>query len=239
MTEARLSVIMAVYNERRTVATVLERVIAKSLPGLDKEIIVIESNSTDGTRDEVLRFRDRRGVQVILQDRPMGKGAAVREGFRHATGQFILIQDADLEYDVDDYDVVLAPLRSGRHPVVLGSRHGPGRMRVFIDQRALGHVLNFGHVLLTGFFNLLYGQRLRDPWTMYKAFRAECLDGLSFECNRFNFDVELMAKLVRKGYTPVEVPVRYQSRSFKDGKKVRMFRDPCTWFWACVKYRFS
>jgi glycosyltransferase involved in cell wall biosynthesis len=231
-------VIVPVYDEQRTVSAVVEALIAKKLEGLDKEIVIVEGNSTDGTRDAVLRYRDVAGVQVVLLDRNRGKGYAVREGLRRATGDIVLIQDADLEYDIADYDRLLAPLLGYRRAVVLGSRHSGGpEIHSFTNQPLLRAVFNLGHIFLTGLFNLLYRQRLRDPWTMYKVFRRDCIHRLKLECDRFDFDVELLAKLVRKGFTPLEIPVTYRSRSFKEGKKVRVFTDPWTWIWACLKYR--
>jgi hypothetical protein len=112
------------------------------------------------------------------------------------------------------------------------------KMRHFTDQVFVSQVMNFGHLFFTGLFNLVYGQRLRDPFTMFKVFRRDCLYGLTFESNRFDFDWELVGKLVRAGYTPLEIPVNYTSRSFSEGKKVSFWRDPFTYFRACFKYRF-
>jgi hypothetical protein len=235
-----LSIVMPVYNEASTFATAMETVVSKELTGVDKEIIVIESNSTDGTRELVLGYRDHPGVKVVLEDRPRGKGHAVRTGFEHASGDFIMVQDADLEYDVSDYDALIEPLKRSERAFVLGSRHvGNWKIRKFTDQLAVGMLFNLGHLLFTGLLNVLYRQRLRDPFTMYKVFRHDCLHGLTFECNRFDFDYELVIKLVRKGYTPLEIPVNYTSRSLKEGKKVSMLRDPLTWIWALTKFRFS
>ncbi len=238
-----LSIIMPAFNERATVGQVLERLLAKQIPGVTFEIVVVESNSTDGTREEVRRFAQHPAVTVIYQDRPQGKGHAVRTGLAHATGDYVLIQDADLEYDIDDYDALLAPLRAGRASFVLGARHGGNgaswKMRQFIDQRTVGHVMNVGHVFFTALFNVVYGTRLSDPFTMYKVFRREAIRGLTFEANRFDFDWELVGKLVRAGHRPIEIPVNYRSRSFAEGKKVSFFRDPLTWLWACFKYRFQ
>jgi hypothetical protein len=125
---------------------------------------------------------------------------------------------------------------------VLGARHGlegnGWKIRHFADQVFVSGLLNLGHVFFTSLFNIVYGQRLRDPFTMFKVFRRECLHGLTFESNRFDFDWELVGKLVRAGYTPLEIPVNYTSRSFKEGKKVTFWRDPLTWIRACFKYRF-
>jgi cellulose synthase/poly-beta-1,6-N-acetylglucosamine synthase-like glycosyltransferase len=235
-----LSVVMPVFNERRTFEPVLDRGLAKRLDGLDKEVILVESNSTDGTRDAVLRYKGQPGVTVILQGQPRGKGNAVREGLTRARGDFILIQDADDEYDVNDYDALLEPLKNGTHAFVLGSRHAAGwKIREFNDQPLLAAFFNFGHVVFLGLFNMLYGQMLTDPFTMYKVFRRDCLQNIHLECDRFDFDFELVIKLIRSGYHPAEIPVNYRARSFSEGKKVSVVRDPLTWIRALLKYRLS
>ena len=235
-----LSVIVPVYNERATARDALDAIIAKKIRGWVLEIIIVESNSTDGTRDIVLGYRDTPRVKVVLEDKPSGKGHAVRAGFMHATGDVLLIQDADLEYDLADYDVLLAPIAAGRQTFVLGSRHGAGgwAIRKFADQPLQALVLNLAHWGFTLMINVALGMWLRDPFTMYKVFHRDCLAGLTFECNRFDFDWELLIKLARKGHRPIEIPISYKSRSFKEGKKVTMFRDPISWVWALLKYRF-
>ena len=221
-----VSVIVPVYNEISTVGTALEALAAKRIPGFELRLVVVESNSTDGSREVVLSYRDRPNVSVILEEAPRGKGHAVRAGLAQATGDIIMIQDADLEYDLADYEKLLEPVASGRHEFVLGSRHARGRgaMRQFTDQRMHAAVLNAAHWTFTIMINASLGIWLNDPFTMYKVFRRRCLDGLTLECDRFDFDWELLIKLVRKGYRPVEIPVTYRSRSFKEGKKIRMFR---------------
>ncbi len=236
-----LSVIVPVYNEAATVRPALDAILAKAIPGWTLEIVIVESNSTDGTRDIVLGYRDRPRVKLILEDRPRGKGHAVRAAFPHANGDVILIQDADLEYDLGDYDILLAPIAAGRQEFVLGSRHGAGgwAIRQFASQPVQALILNVAHWGFTLLINAALGMWLRDPFTMYKVFRRECLAGLTFECDRFDFDWELLIKLVRKGHRPIEIPVSYKSRSFKEGKKIRMFRDPITWLVAWAKARFG
>jgi glycosyltransferase involved in cell wall biosynthesis len=236
-----LSVIVPVFNERSTLRELLDLLVAKRIEGLEIQFLIVESNSTDGSRDIALEYRGRPGVEVILEERPRGKGYAVRTGLAAATGDIILIQDADLEYDLDDYEVLLASILAGRQEFVLGSRHGDGgwAIRKFDDQPLHAFVLNLAHWSFTFLINASLGIWLRDPFTMYKVFRRECLEGLTFTCNRFDFDWELLIKLVRKGHRPIEIPISYTSRSFKEGKKVRMFRDPITWMTAWAKSRFG
>jgi glycosyltransferase involved in cell wall biosynthesis len=236
-----LSVIIPVFNEVSTAKESLDRILAKEIPGWTIEFIVVESNSTDGTRAIVEGYRSNPRVKIILEDKPRGKGYAVRNAFRFATGEFILIQDADLEYDVDDYDELLAPLASGRQTFVLGSRHGEGgwAIRKFNDQPLQALILNLAHWFFTLCIDLSLWVWLKDPFTMYKVFRRDCISDLTFECDRFDFDWELLIKLIRKGHKPIEIPITYRSRSFKEGKKVSMFRDPITWMAALIKYRFA
>lgn len=239
----RLSVIMPVYNERSTVREVLDRLLDKTIPGIEIEICVVESNSTDGTRDEVLRYADHPRVRLICENKPSGKGHAVRAGLAVATGDFVLIQDADLEYDLDDYEKLLAPLRDGTAGFVLGSRHRAGekawKVRQFSDQQAAAHLMNIGHLVFAWMLNVTFGQKMRDPFTMFKVFRRDAIHNVAFECNGFDFDLELVGKLIRLGYRPLEIDISYNSRSFKEGKKVSALRDPPTWVRACVKHRFS
>ena len=242
----KVSIIIAVYNEAATVGMLLERVLAQPLPhAAGREINIVESNSTDGSREIVAEFAARHSgagpsrIQVIYQDRPHGKGHAVREGLAAASGDIVLIQDADLEYDVADYPALLEPLVEGRAAFVLGSRHaGPGHwaIRQFAHNGVLALLLNVGGMMFRVLFNALFHCRLADPTTMYKVFRAECLEGLSFSCDRFDFDFELLAKVIRAGFTPLEVPVSYRSRSFDEGKKIRIVRDGVRGIFAILRF---
>jgi glycosyltransferase involved in cell wall biosynthesis len=233
--------VVPVFNERATVTTALDALTAKRIPGWAIEIIIVESNSTDGSRDLVLGYRQHPGVKIILEEKPRGKGHAVRTGLAQLTGDVVLIQDADLEYDLADYEKLLAPFTANTHAFVLGSRHSPNQwsIRQFSGQFFQAFLLNSAHWFFTAMIDVSLGLSLRDPFTMYKVFRRECLAGLVFRCNRFDFDWELLIKLVRKGYRPVELPVNYRSRSFKEGKKIRMFYDPLTWFVAWARARFG
>lgn len=236
-----VSVIVPVFNEERTFSAAFLRLLAKEVEDVDLEIVVVESNSTDGTRAEVLKYADHPRVKIVLEDAPRGKGHAVRAAFQHITGDFVIIQDADLEYDLEDYEALLEPLRRNRAAFVLGARHGGSawKMRQFNDQPVVAAILNFAHWFFTALINVGFGGRLKDPFTMYKVFRRDCLYGIRFECNRFDFDWEIVINFLRKGYQPLEIPVNYRSRSFAEGKKVSFFRDPLTWFRVFLKLRFT
>jgi len=241
-TPLTLSVIVPIFNEAATLRTALDAIVAKSVAGWEIELIFIESNSTDGSRAIVETYRSHPRVTLLLEDKPRGKGHAVRAALVRATGNFILIQDADLEYDLNDYEKLLVPLASGERTFVLGSRHGPGAgfaMRKFDDQPLHAFLLNSAHWTFTLLIDISLGIWLKDPFTMYKVFRRDALNGLTLKCNRFDFDWEILIKLIRTGHRPIEIPISYQSRSFKEGKKIRMFRDPLTWIVAWAKARFG
>lgn len=237
----QLSVVVPVYNEASTAKAALDLITSKAIAGIDIQIIIVESNSSDGTRAIVEGYRAHPRVCIIFEDHPRGKGHAVRTGLQVATGDIILIQDADLEYDLADYEALLAPILDGRCDFTLGARHGNGgfKIRHFDDQFLRAFILNTAHWTFTLLINLSLGIWLRDPFTMYKVFRRGCLQHITLTCNRFDFDWELVIKLVRAGYRPLEIPVAYTSRSFNEGKKIRFFRDPPTWLWAWVKARFG
>ena len=236
-----ISIIVPVYNEEKTIGTVLDGILAVPLEGLGKEVIIVESNSADSTRRIVEKYaREHPGIKLILEETPKGKGHAVRAGFAQATGDFIAIQDGDLEYDVNDYAQLVAPLVSYRKAFVLGSRHTESwKIRSFgANKRLTALYMNFGHILFTRLINMGCGARLKDPFTMYKLFRRECLHGLEFEGNRFEIDWEIVIKLTGKGYIPEEIPVNYNSRGYREGKKVSLVVDPLIWIKSFVKYRY-
>jgi glycosyltransferase involved in cell wall biosynthesis len=237
-----LSVIVPIFNEAATLRTALDAIVAKSVAGWEIELIFIESNSTDGSRIIVESYRSHPRVKLLLEDKPRGKGHAVRAALAQATGDVVLIQDADLEYSLDDYEKLLLPLAVGTHTFVLGSRHNSGdgfAMRKFDDQPFHAFLLNSAHWTFTLLIDVSLGIWLKDPFTMYKVFRRDALNGLTLKCNRFDFDWELLIKLIRAGHRPIEIPISYNSRSFKEGKKIRMFRDPLTWLVAWAKARFG
>ena len=235
-----LSIVLPVYNERATFEQLIKSILEKTFDTVDREIIIVESNSTDGSRELVQTYEARSDVKVIYENKPQGKGHAVRNGLNYASGSMILIQDADLEYDIEDYDVLLAPIVSFRRLFVLGSRHkGHWKMREFKDRNLLSGVFNFGQLFFTWLINITCGTQLMDPFTMYKVFHRECLYGLELESNRFDLDWEIVIKFVRKGLVPMEIPVNYVSRSFGEGKKVRLLLDPILWIIALLKFRYG
>jgi glycosyltransferase involved in cell wall biosynthesis len=243
----KVSIVIPVYNEARTVTELLNEVWNQPL-SLEKELVIIESNSTDGSRELVLKFATEKNkvmpgsVNLLLQEKPRGKGFAMRAGYARATGDIILNQDADLEYDVKDYPALLAPIVEGKRAFVLGSRHmaaNSWQIRRFEESPLKAVFFNFGGFLFHGFFNLLYGTHITDPTTMYKVFRRDCLEHFTLTCNRFDMDFELLGKLIRSGFIPLEIPISYQSRGYDEGKKVSILRDPPLWVRAIVKTRFA
>jgi hypothetical protein len=236
----KLSIVLPVYNEVRYSAQVIDAVLAKPLK-IDRELIIVESNSTDGTRDVIRRYEGRPGVRVVYEDAPRGKGHAVRTGLAHVTGTIVLIQDADFEYDIDDYDALLEPILQHKTTFVLGSRSlglDDWKVRKYHATPIRGLALNFAQVLFARTYDLLYQQRVTDVNTMYKVFRAECLDGLDLESDGFELDIELACKLARNGHSPMEVPVNYVARGFDEGKKIRFWKDAIPSYAAFFKYRF-
>ena len=240
----KFSIVIPVYNERATAGVLLERVLAVELPGVEKEIVVVEGGSTDGTRELIREFEAKRGVRVIYEDAPRGKGAAVRRGLAEVAGDVILIQDGDLEYSVSDYPALLKPLQDGVCDVVLGSRAMKHSQRWQYRQyhsfeRFYGFFVNFGGVLFTGLFNLLYGTNLTDGATMFKLFKREALAGVVLKSRGFDYDWEICAKLAKKGCRFAEVPVSYKARSRAEGKKIRFWRDGTAVLLAIVRYRLT
>jgi len=235
----KLSVVLPVFNEARYVAQVIDTILAKELV-IPHELVIVESNSTDGTRDIVRGYEGRPNVRVVLEDAPRGKGRAVRSGLAAISGSIVLIQDADFEYDIDDYDALLEPILQHRAHFVLGSRNlglDDWKIRRFRGSPIRKFILNATQVGFSFTFNTLYQQRTTDMGTMFKVFRRECLDGIELECDRFDLDVELVCKLVKAGYDAFEVPVNYVSRGFAEGKKVSLVRDALPCYFALFRYR--
>ncbi|MES2206980.1 MAG: glycosyltransferase family 2 protein [Pseudomonadota bacterium] len=236
MTYKTLTVIMAAYNEVKTIRAVINNILKKKIDSIEIDLIIVESNSSDGTKEIVQEYENHPKVRIIWQPEAHGKGYAIRSAFSFIKSDYILIQDADDEYDVDDYDALLAPLIAKKTEFVLGAREGDfWSIRKFPNQPFLTLFMNFGHVFFAFLINKTLKLKLKDPFTMYKVFGAHCIKNLTFECNRFDFDHELVIKLVKNGYIPIEIPVKYRSRSFKEGKKINIIRDPLTWLIVIIR----
>ncbi len=223
-----LSVVIPCFNECATIEQIVEAVQAT---GRADEIIIVDDGSTDGTREVLRDLEQQPGVRVFYHERNRGKGAAVRTGFDHATSQVLLIQDADLEYDPRDYGALLQPIEEGRAKVVYGSRFlgGPRTAMLF------WHMV--GNRLLTFTTNILYNTILSDMETGYKVFRAEVLRGVPLRSRRFEFEPEITAKVLKRGFRIVEVPIKFFPREYAEGKKIT-WKDAPAAFWTLVKYRF-
>jgi glycosyltransferase involved in cell wall biosynthesis len=227
----KLSVIVPVYNERTTLVEVLRRMRAVELPdGIDREIIVVDDGSTDGTR-EVLRQLGDSTVRVLLHEGNRGKGAAVRTGIAVASGDYILIQDADLEYDPEDWPRMIAPVQRGRARVVYGSRFtGERRNMLFLHW--------VGNRVLSLVTNVLYNTTLSDMETCYKLVDRSLMADLELRSDRFDIEPEITAKILKRGVRIYEVPISYTGREFDEGKKIT-WRDGFAALWTLVKFRFA
>jgi len=222
----RLSIIIPVYNEEATIGEVLSRIEAVDI---DKEVIIVDDASTDATR-EILQKLSPEQAKVIYHPRNLGKGAAIRSGLKEVTGEVIIIQDADLEYDPQDYQRLIKPILEGKAKVVYGSRFADRNPRMPFWYR-------LGNRLLTLSVNILHGSNLSDVHTCYKVFETEVIKEVDLRADRFDFCPEITAKLLKKGYHILEIPITYHSRTPKEGKKLT-WRDGIIAFFSHLKYRF-
>ena len=226
----KMSVIMPVYNERQFVRDIIDKVLDVPLDGMEKELVVVDDCSKDGTR-ELLKELSLPGVKVVFHEQNRGKGAALRTGFSHATGDVILIQDADLEYNPEDYPVLLGPILDGYADVVYGSRFlgGPHRVHLF------WHMV--GNRVLTLLSNMMSNLNLTDMETCYKVFKREVLNGMQLRSDRFGFEPEFTLKVARRGWRIYEVPISYHGRDYAEGKKIG-WKDGVSAIYTIIKYRF-
>ena len=222
----KLSILIPIYNERATVLEIIKRVQAVAF---EKEIIAVDDGSTDGTR-ELLPETEKDGVIVLYHDYNRGKGAAIRTALERATGDIIVIQDADLEYDPRDYGQLVQPIVEGRAKVVYGSRFLGPRMAMFF-----WHML--ANKMLTLMTNILYDTILSDMETGYKAFRADVIKNMMLRSHRFDFEPEVTAKVLKQRIRIFEVPISYYGREYSEGKKIGM-KDGFIAVWTLLKYRF-
>ena len=224
----KLSVIVPVFDERNTVVEIVRRMRAVDIP-LEREFVLVDDGSTDGTR-EVLRQLADSTVRVVYHENNQGKGAAIRSGLDQVTGDLVLVQDADLEYDPEDWPKLLAPVLRGKAQVVYGSRFtGERRNMLFLHW--------IGNRFLSLVTNVLYNTTLSDMETCYKLFDRRVLAGITLRASRFDFEPEVTAKVLRRGIRIYEVPISYAGREFHEGKKIT-WRDGVVALWTLVKYRF-
>lgn len=225
----KLSVIIPIHNEKETLAKIVKKV---QDVNVDKEIIMVDDCSKDGSReieDKLAGLWD--NIKVYKQNKNQGKGAALRLGFKKATGKYVIVQDADLEYDPRDYRKLLAIVDNDISEIVYGSRF------LGADRKSMTLTHTLGNKLLTLLTNILYNTSLSDMETCYKLFPRKVIQSIDFKSNRFNFEPEITAKILKKKYRIYEVPIRYYGRDWDEGKKIS-WRDGFAGLWALIKYRF-
>lgn len=228
MPAPKLSVVIPCYNEASTIDSLLEAVDRSEIR--DKEVIVVDDASTDGTKERLLELEQRRSLVLVLHEKNQGKGAALRSGFARASGDIVIVQDADLEYDPKEYPKIVAPILEGRADVVYGSRFAGGESH---------RVLYFWHYAANRFLTLLSNMftnlNLTDMETCYKAFRRDVIQSIELKEDRFGFEPEVTAKIARKGCRIYEVGISYSGRTYAEGKKIG-WRDGVRAVWCILRY---
>lgn len=229
--QMKLTVVMPVYNEVHTLEEVVKAVLATERA---YELVIVDDGSTDGTRElyPAVQALDPDVIRVILQEKNQGKGKALQTGFQAATGDIVIIQDADLEYDPRDYAAILQPIEEGKAEVVYGSRFrgGPTKTMFFLNM--------IGNKFITLVANILYNTILTDVETCYKAFRRELIQGIPLRSKGFDFEAEITAKILKRGHRIWEVPISYNGREYDEGKKIQPFKDGPIAIWCLIKYKF-
>ena len=226
--EMKLTVIVPIFNEISTIEEIVNRVQAT---GLASELLLVDDGSTDGTRDYLKKIDGEGNIRIVLHERNQGKGAAVVTGIQHSSGDIILIQDADLEYDPRDYPILLQPIEEGIADVVYGLRFlgGPRRPTMFLHMVA--------NKILTLMTNILYNNILTDMETGYKVFRKSVVKGMTIHAKKFDFEPEFTAKILKRKIKVYEVPIRFTPRDYSEGKKIKL-KDAFQAVWTLIKYRF-
>jgi glycosyltransferase involved in cell wall biosynthesis len=231
----KLSVVVPVYNERATIHQIVAAIGAVPLEsvGLTREIVIVDDYSQDGTRDELKKLEGQTGIRVLYHERNQGKGAALRTGFAAATGDLVIVQDADLEYDPREYPKLVMPILEGRADVVFGSRFAGGE-----SHRVLYFWHSLGNKFLTLLSNMFTDLNLTDMETCYKVFRREVLQQIKVEENRFGFEPEITAKVAKLRCRVYEVGISYAGRTYDEGKKIG-WRDGLRAVWCIIKYNMG
>ena len=227
-----LSIVIPVFNEVNTIKEIIEQVRGVHLPRIaSREIVIVDDYSTDGTRDLLVPYKDQNAFKIVFHDRNRGKGAALRTGIAQTTGDFVIIQDADLEYDPQEYPKLLAPLLAGKADVVYGSRFAGGE-----SKRVLYFWHSVGNRFLTTLSNMFTNINLTDMETCYKVFRGEVIRSIRIEEDRFGFEPEVTSKVARMGCRIYEVGIGYSGRTYAEGKKIN-WKDGVRAIWCILKYR--
>lgn len=234
----KLSIIVPVFNEEKTIAELLRRIVDTKLPlGWQKEIIVVDDGSTDSSKSKVQSQKSKL-IKKIFHKRNSGKGAAVRTGIKHSTGDYIVIQDADLEYDPKNYTELIKPVTEDSASVVYGTRLKNYPLNFWGSRKTVLPIHLIANKSLTILTNLLYGSRLSDMETGHKLFRKDILKKISIEANRFDFEPEVTVKILKLKILIVEVPIKVKPRSYKEGKKIG-WKDAFQAVWVLFKFRFT
>lgn len=232
----KLSILIPVYNEEKTIERLLNKVSDVKIEGIKKEIIIVDDCSKDNTKEIITRI-NKSNLKTFFHKKNQGKGAAVRTALRHATGDIIIIQDADLEYDPKEYPKLLKPILNGTTKVVFGSRFLSKEGSLKQKNPFVYYIHVIGNWGLTKITNILFGSRLTDMETCYKVFRKEVIKGITLNSKKFDFEPEITAKILNKGYKIKEVPISYKSRDVKAGKKIT-WRDGIKAAYDIIRYRF-
>lgn len=227
----KLSILIPVYNESSTILELLKKVEDVKLSGIEKEIIIVDDFSKDGTRDLLKKVKHK----VMYHEKNMGKGSAIRTGLKNATGEIILIQDADLEYNPQSYPALLKPIIEERTNVVYGSRFLGEKMKN-LKKNSWMRLHYHGNIILTFITNILYNAKLTDVETCYKVMRREVILPLKLNGTRFDLDPEITAKILKKGFKIIEVPIEFNARNFSEGKKIN-WKDGIKALYCLIKYR--
>lgn len=230
MKSGTLSIIVPVFNEEKTIQKLVDKILKVKIGSFDREIIIINDASNDSTKDKLAKFKRHKRIKVIHHSVNQGKGAAIKTGIKKATGLFLIIQDADFEYNPSDIKTLLKVIHANKKSVVYGSRYLGKHFDTFT------HKLGNKAVTLTT--NLLYGCSLTDMETCYKLIPRQLYKQVDIQSKRFNFEPEITAKIIRKGYKIIEVPISYHKRNFFEGKKLRWWKDGFSAIWTLFKYRF-
>lgn len=235
----KLSIIIPVFNEEKTIGEILKKVSKIEIPNVEKQIIVVNDGSTDGTNKAIKNLPTvNPGIKIINHSVNQGKGAAVRTGIKDATGDYIIIQDADLEYNPKDISKLTKLIGNGELKVVFGTRLNrlPNLSRD--EKRPLFLLHYFGNRLLSLFTSILYGQWITDMETCYKLFPRKVIDDMKLNARGFDFEPEITAKILKKGIQIIEAPIKTNPRGYNEGKKLNTIRDGTIALWTLLKYRF-